>query len=120
MPKVKVNSVPRGMGRIIPNANGSYTLRYWVKGDGQHEETFSTRDLATDRQAEIWRAKRAGEETFTTRGRAEIMFNDACGAWIERSPDRGESTRINYRCTLKHLTGPLARARAKAGRPTRP
>ena len=30
MPKAKSNPAPRGMDRIIPNANGTFTFRYWV------------------------------------------------------------------------------------------
>ena len=107
MPKVKTTPAPRGMGRLIANANGTFTLRYWANGK-QAEETFPAKADATDRQAEIWQAKRAGAETVSTRGRGDIPFTQACAAWIERSPDRGESTKVNYRCTLKHLTGPLA------------
>jgi hypothetical protein len=46
MPKSKTNPVPRGLGRIIPNATGTWTLRYWANGK-QCEETFSTQDLGT-------------------------------------------------------------------------
>ena len=80
MPKVKTNNVPRGMGRIIPNATGSYTFRWWDKG--QHEETFSTRKLAEDKQAQVYRDKRAGEQTFTDKSRSAIPFVIYCGEWI--------------------------------------
>jgi hypothetical protein len=99
MSKTKVNSAPRGMGRIIPNANGTYTYRWWVAGDGQHEETFSSKALATDKQAEIWRKKRAGETVFIGKSSESKPFVDYCREWIG-SGARRESTATIYRSTL--------------------
>ena len=90
------------MGRITQNKSGTWTLRYTLNGQ-QPEETFSTRELAVDRQAEIWRAKRSGEVTFTPRSKSAVPFLDAASAWVERSPDRGETTKVVYRSTVKQL-----------------
>jgi integrase len=95
------------MGRIISNANGTYTLRYWANGR-QREETFSTKRLAEDRQAQLWRDKRAGEITFANKGKADVAFNDYCLTWIDRGQSRGERTKVIYRSTLKRVAPKLA------------
>ena len=99
MPKTKTSpAAPRGMGRITRNPNGTWTLRYTL-GKRQPEETFSTEDLAIDRQAEIWRQKRAGETVFAGKGSESRLFTDYCREWIS-SGARRESTATVYRSTL--------------------
>lgn len=98
MPKTKTSSAPRGMGRITPNANGTWTLRYTLNGK-QPEETFSTKDLATDRQADIWKKKRAGETVFIAKSADSKSFVTYCREWIS-SGGRRESTATVYRSTL--------------------
>lgn len=108
MPRTKTTpAAPRGMGRIITNANGTFTFRYWVAGDGQHEETFTTKALATDRQAQVYRDKRAGEVVFAGKGKGTELFTAYCAEWIERGQRRGESTKVIYRSVLKRITPKL-------------
>lgn len=107
MTTTKRNAVPRGMGKIIANANGTYTFRYWANGR-QAEQTFSTKDLAVDRQAEIWRSKRSGEITFADKGRGEVPFAEYCRNWIDRGQKRGEATKGIYRSTLRRVEAKLA------------
>jgi len=104
MPRNKSNPAPRGMGRIIPNATGSFTFRYWANGK-QVEETFTTRKLAEDRQAKVYLDKRAGELTFADKSKAAVRFTDYAGEWVDRHSNEG--TRTVLRSTLKRLAADL-------------
>jgi hypothetical protein len=99
MPRAKSNATLRGMGRITPNPNGTFTLR-WTQNGKQPERTFSSKALAEDFQAEIWRAKRAGETVFAGKGSESKPFVTYCLEWIG-SGGRRESTATVYRSTLK-------------------
>jgi hypothetical protein len=99
MPKTKTSSAPRLPGSITPNPSGTWTYRYCVNGK-QREETKSTREEAIDRQAEIWRAKRAGETVFPGKSSQSQPFVTYCLEWIG-SGGRRESTATVYRSTLK-------------------
>ena len=98
----------RGSGSILKkcsckNKNScphGWTLRWWDKG--QHELTFSTKKLAMDKQADIWRSKRAGEETFSTGGKTP--FTEYLTGWIE---GRGGNTRRGYEVALKRIRSDL-------------
>jgi integrase len=107
MPRTKSNATaPRLPGRITPNPSGTYTYRYFASGK-QREETFATMDLAADRQAQVYRDKRAGEVVFAGKGKGTEMFTAYCAAWIERGQRRGESTKVIYRSVLKRITPKL-------------
>lgn len=105
--KTSKTTSPRGMGQIIPNGRGGFTFRYRGADGKQHQETYSTKALAQDRQAQLWRDKRAGELTFTDKSAGAVMFLDYAARWIERGQSRGESTKILYRQTLKRIAGKL-------------
>ena len=102
----------KGIGRIIKNTTSqgvSYTFRWWDpnattksgrKGK-QCEETFTTMKLACDRQAQVYRDKRAGEATFADKSKSAVAFNDYCSEWIERGKSREESTKKTYRSTYR-------------------
>lgn len=99
----------KGIGRIIRNTTtrgSTYTYRWWADGK-QHEETFSTRKLAQDRQAQVYRDKRAGETTFADKSRSGVAFNAYCSEWIERSRSREESTKRVYRSTYRQFAPKL-------------
>jgi len=93
----------KGIGRIIKNTISrgvTYTYRWWDKG--QYEQTFSTKKLAEDKQAQVWRDKRAGEATFADKSRGAVSFVTSAEDWIERHKNAG--TRATLRTTLKRIT----------------
>lgn len=104
----------KGIGRILkkcscPNkktCQHGWTFRWWADGK-QREETFSTMKLATDRQAQVYRDKRAGEATFADKSKSGVAFNDYCSEWIERGKSREESTKKTYRCTYRQFAPKL-------------
>jgi integrase len=103
MPRTKATPPAlRGMGAVTLNPNGTWRYRYRANGH-QHEETFSTRQLAEDRQSDVWRAKRSGEVTFTAKTEGAVRFADYCGEWIEAH--RNPNTRTVLRSTFKVIAG---------------
>jgi hypothetical protein len=94
----------RGLGKIVSNPTGTWTLRYWANGK-QREETFSTKALAQDRQAKIWHDKRSGEITFTDKAKGAVPFVTYVQSWIDGHQNAG--TRAWMTTTLKRITPDL-------------
>jgi integrase len=119
MPSTKVT---QGMGRVFKKCDPKDTGRCRDGGSVKtcrhgwtyrwfdqrlHYETFSTKALAEDKQAQVWRDKRAGEQTFTRKGRGAELFVTYCAEWIERGQLRGESTKVIYRSVLRKVAPKL-------------
>ena len=106
----------KGIGRILKKCScpdkktcqHGWTFRWWPDGK-QHEETFTMMKLAADRQAQVYRDKRACEATFADKSKSGVPFLDYCSEWIERGKSREESTRKTYRGTYRQFAPRSAR-----------